>query len=177
MPVLVGYDIVEDYHSVKWWNDVYSEFLADVDIVQILVLVVFFRPYLQKPRCADKLAVLGDKILTDTIRLVVYPSQGVGYMIYPHPVKDNWSYNLIERLLSVWCRAWFYQAAFSINYFPSLLQIPIRSVVWGSVIKVDAFVPCSKQDITNVIWKIIVKEIHTFPRHITACRLNPIVIG
>ena len=164
MPVFVGDDIIKDDHSVQErHNALNSQALAAVYEVSVNGNTVAFLFGLQESPCRNKLRTVTHKILTHRVRRTLIPDHFIRNMRDSKALHNLRCNHLIKRLLTERIAAALDQAALSVDDFPPLFQIAIRSAVRCTEIQNAILFLFPEQNIANVIGKIVVKEVDIFP--------------
>ena len=119
----------------------------------------------------DKILTVGRHISADGIRLATLKQQAILHMWDSQLAAEQGCCCLIERFLLRHAAAAFYQYALAVQYLPFFLQPAVGGVAGGNEINAVPLRNLPKQDIADILRKIVMVEVDLAPFQGLLCRI------
>ena len=178
VPILICNQVIQHKHSVQSRNRIRSA--QRVTAVQKVpvdrgAVALFLR--LHDTPCGDQLRLGGHKIFADAIRLTLVPNQGILHVRNGKAVHQIRGNHLVERLLPLQIAPALDETPFPVQNLPPFPQASVRGIIRRGEIKTVLLFHLSEQHISDVLGKIVIKEVDMIPIQFRVLRSDPVLIG
>ena len=178
MPILIADQIVQNHHLLQLFRNIRdTQFFAAVKEMRIGTYAVPAGKSRKNIITTDKIMTVGRHISADGIRLATLKQQAILHMWDSQLAAEQGCCCLIERFLLRHAAAAFYQYALAVQYLPFFLQPAVGGVAGGNEINAVPLRNLPKQDIADILRKIVMVEVDLAPFQGLLCRIEPVLIG
>lgn len=178
MPILIADQIVQNHHLLQLFRNIRdTQFFAAVKEMRIGTYAVPTGKSRKNIITTDKILTVGRHISADGIRLATLKQQAILHMWDSQLAAEQGCCCLIERFLLRHAAAAFYQYALAVQYLPFFLQPAVGGVAGGNEINAVPLRNLPKQDIADILRKIVMVEVDLAPFQGLLCRIEPVLIG
>lgn len=178
MAILITNQVIQNHHLLQLFSDIRNAQLFTAR-KKMLVGAYAVRAGISRKDIigTDKILPVGCHIRADGIGLVAFKQQAILNIRDPQLAAEQRSDNLVERLLLRHAAAALYQHTLAVQNLPFLFWPTVRGIARGNQVDAVLLRNLPKQDVADILGKIVVIEIDLAPFERLFGGVEPVLIG